>query len=145
MERSRKVKILMSVFFMFFLLGFAIVYLYLNRSTEEVLGVKEDVREEVIEINGVPKIVSLPPMFAVAGELYEYFPKVMDSDTDVNSLTLELVSAPEWLSLGLNNVVSGYVPVDAVGYTVNFVLRVSDGYNSSDQDNYILIVDANEI
>ena len=71
--------------------------------------------------------------------------KVMDSDTDVNSLTLELVSAPEWLSLGLNNVVSGYVPVDAVGYTVNFVLRVSDGYNSSDQDNYILIVDANEI
>ncbi|MBP8979385.1 hypothetical protein KBG23_02815 [Candidatus Dojkabacteria bacterium] len=144
MEESRKMKILISVLFIVFLLGFSTVYLYLDRDSEEILGVKEDVVEEVVEVTAIPKIISVPPMFATVGELYEYFPKVMDNDTDIEYLTLELVSAPEWLTLGLDNVVRGYIPVDAVGETVNFVLRVSDGYNSSSQDNYILIVDKDE-
>ena len=64
-------------------------------------------------MTAVPKIVSVAPVFATPGEFYEYFPKVMDNDTNVEDLELELISAPEWLSLGLDGVVRGYVPVDA--------------------------------
>lgn len=145
MEQSRKTKILMSVFLVLFLLSFSVVYVFLDKKTEgETLGVKEEIVEEIVEPTAIPRILSLAPMTAVGGELYEYFPRVMDNDTDEEELVLDLVEAPEWLNLTSDGVVRGLVPEESIGESFSFVLKVSDGYNSSSQENFVLVVDSNE-
>ena len=89
-------------------------------------------------LGAVLYIVSLAPIRAKIGEEYVYVPSYFDSDTDVNDLTLTLVSAPSWLSLS-NGVIRGVVPEVVVGSTFKFVIEVSDGYNSTSQLSYIVI------
>lgn len=145
MEQSRKTKIWMSVFFVIFLFSFSVVYLFLDKKTGgETLGVKEEEVEEIVEPTAIPKILSLAPMTVVGGEFYEYLPRVMDNDSDEEELVLDLVQAPDWLSLTSDGVVSGFVPMESIGESFSFVLRVSDGYNSSSQENFVLVVDSNE-
>jgi len=143
MEKSRKFKILLSVLFVLFLLSFSSVYLFLNRDTkEEVLGVQNDLGEERKVVNtGIPYILSEAPLVAYTGEFYEYVPRLADLDNDVSELTLELLDAPAWLHV-IDGIVFGVVP-DTPG-TFSFVLKVSDGYNTSESKNYILVENRNE-
>ena len=143
MQKSRKMKIMFSSFLILFLLGFAGVYLLLNREERgNVLGLESDqeLRKESV---GIPYILSAAPLIVNEGELYEYVPRLVDLDTSVDELELELLDAPSWLSI-TNGVVSGVVPVGDTSRTYSFVLRVSDGYNSSSQKNHILVEEKDE-
>lgn len=145
MQDSAKMKIILSSFFVLFILGFVGMYLFLNRKERgNVLGLSSDgksVRD--VESSGIPYILSAAPMVAKEGELYEYVPRVVDLDTALEDLRLELIEAPDWLFLS-NGVVRGVVPKGDTLEPYSFTLRVSDGYNSSSQKSYILVESADE-
>jgi hypothetical protein len=135
MKGSTRFKILFSVFLVILVAGFSFGYIRFFGPE-----VEEDVQEGVLGVGsdtGIPYIISLPPIVAVEGGLYEYYVGVVDTDTDVENLTLEYVSGPEWLELE-DMVLKGVVPIGSSG-TYKIVLRVSDGYNSSTQEEYILV------
>jgi hypothetical protein len=67
---------------------------------------------------------------------------VVDTDTDVENLGLEYVSGPDWLELE-DMILRGIPPQGSSG-TYKIVLRVSDGYNSSTQEEYILVEELQE-
>ena len=142
MEKSRKFKIVLSVLVVVFLFGFATMYMILNASSEEsVLGVQSNQESSSNVSMGIPYILSRAPLTITAGELYEYVPRLVDIDTDVSDLSLELVDAPDWLYLE-DGIVLGVAP--EVPDTFSFVLRVSDGYNSSQEKIYILVEEKDE-
>lgn len=135
MKGSRKVKVLFSVFFVMLIASFTLVYL--NFFSQKV---EDDLEDEVMGVHnltGIPYITSLPPIVAVEGQLYEYYVFAVDRDTESENLYLEYVSGPEWLQLE-DMVLRGVPPVGSSG-TYKIVLRVSDGYNSSMQEEYILV------
>jgi hypothetical protein len=140
MKGSRKVKVLVSVVLVLLIAGFSFGYIkFFPQEVEEegqvgVLGVESD--------TGVPYIISLPPIVAVEGQLYEYYVGVVDTDTDVENLGLEYVSGPDWLELE-DMILRGIPPQGSSG-TYKIVLRVSDGYNSSTQEEYILVEELQE-
>ena len=142
MEKSRKFKIVLSVLVVVFLFGFATMYMILNASSEEsVLGVQSNQESSSNVSMGIPYILSRAPLTITAGELNEYVPRLVDIDTDVSDLSLELVDAPDWLYLE-DGIVLGVAP--EVPDTFSFVLRVSDGYNSSQEKIYILVEEKDE-
>lgn len=143
MEKSRKFKILLSILFVLFLLSFSSVYIFLNQETEEeVLGVQDNLEEESEIVSpGIPYILSEAPLVARIGEFYEYVPRLVDMDNDISELTLELIDAPEWLHI-VDGIVVGLVP-ETPG-TFSFILKVSDGYNTSESKSYILVESKNE-
>ena len=135
MKGSRKIKVLFSVFFVMLIASFTV--LYLNFYNNEV---EEDLENEVMGVHsltGVPYIISLPPIVAIEGQLYEYYVSVVDRDTELENLNLEYVSGPGWLELE-DTVLRGVAPDGSSG-SYKIVLRVSDGYNSSTQEEYILV------
>jgi hypothetical protein len=135
MKGSRKMKVLFSVFFLTLMVGLTLGYLRFYPQE-----VEEDVQEDVLGVSndvGVPYIVSLPPIVATPGELYEYYVRVVDRDSSVQDLQLEYVSGPYWLELD-DMVLRGFVPEGSSG-TYKIVLRLTDGYNSSTQEEYILV------
>lgn len=144
MENARKVKIFLSSLVALFLLSFGIVYVVLNSGEEEnedVLGTMND--ESILggleNTYGTPYIISTPAIEAQEGTLYEYFPVIDDVDTEPGMLSMELVEAPDWLFIK-DMVVTGFVPY-SVNETYEYVVKVSDGVNSSSQKNYILVVE----
>ena len=151
MERSRQVKIVISSLVLLFVFSFGFVYLFLNREKapekeEDVLGStnEESILTGAENTYGAPYIVSVAPLEVVEGEVYEYYPRIEESNSDPNSLVLELVEAPEWLSL-VNMGVVGTVPFNiGDNDTISYTLRVSDGEHSSSQKNYILVNRAGE-
>lgn len=149
MERSRKVKIFTSSLVVLFVLSFGIMYAVLNNKNgdveeEQVLGTtnEESILDGVEDTYGTPYIVSSAPLAVVEGELYEYFLRVEDTDSDYGSLSIELVDGPDWLVAG-DMLVSGVAPYES-GQTFQYTVRVSDGTNSSSQKNYILVTKAGE-
>jgi hypothetical protein len=137
MKGSRKIKVLFSVFFL--LLIVALTFGYLRFFPQEG---QKDLQEDILGVysdTGVPYIISLPPITAIQGEVYEYYVGVVDRDTDTEDLSLEYVVGPEWLELE-DMVLRGLVPEGSSG-SYKIVLRVSDGYNSSTQEEYILVED----
>lgn len=115
-----------------------------NHQESGVLGVKDSTveKENVVGFNtGVPYVISKAPTTVFVGELYEYVPRLADMDTDTSQLSLELVESPDWLHVS-DGVVSGVVP--SVVDTYSFVLKVSDGYNSSQEKSYILVQERDE-
>ena len=118
----------------------------LKNSTEKrILGVQDSQFEEEEEEknvgDGIPYVVSQAPISVYVGDIYEYVPRLVDIDTDVSDLSLELIDAPDWLYLD-NGVVMGVAP--EVVNTYSFVLKVSDGYNSFQQKSYILVQERDE-
>lgn len=147
MERSRKAKIVISSLVVLFVLSFGIVYAVLNNKgteEEEVLGTtnEESILVGVENTYGTPYIVSKPPVEFEEGEMYEYYPRIEDADSDYDSLSMELVNAPDWLYIDGMSVL-GSVPY-GVGETYEYTLRVSDGVNTSSQKNYILVIERSE-
>lgn len=140
MLRSRKVKLILSSLFVFILLFPPIIYVVVRERAESVKGLSNSVISEPLVESRVPYIYSLAPLSAVAGKEYVYIPKFADSDSSVSDLKLTLVESPSWLHLK-NGIVSGIAPVNSVSKTYKFVIRISDGYNSSDQENYIVVLE----
>lgn len=136
MKRSTRVKIFLSLTVVI-LIGLVSGYymLFHNFEDEEVvLGIQQP--EEEIDLTKVPYIDSLPPVVGYEGILYEYLIKPM-SYSDSLELSLDYLEGPSWLSLN-NSVLKGVPPVGSSG-SYRIVLRVSDEYNSSIQEEYILI------
>lgn len=146
MKRGRRVKIIISSLVVLFFLSFGIVYAVLNQRKEEedVLGATNDesILEGVESIFGIPYIVSTPPIEVKEGEVYEYYPRIEDADSEINTLSIELVDGPGWLFVR-DMMVTGEVPYGIEG-TYEYTIRVSDGTNSSSQKNYILVTKTSE-
>jgi len=123
--------------FLFFVFSVAcavsIYVVYYEEDTEDVSGNVLGVRNPT----GVPYIINLPPLVVREGEMYEYMVRALDSDTEMEDLKLEYVEGPEWLELE-GFVLKGVAPSGSSG-TYKIVLRVSDGYNSSTKEDYILV------
>ena len=146
MEKSRKFKIFLSSLVVLFIFSFGVIYMVLKNSTEKrILGVQDSQFEEEEEEknvgDGIPYVVSQAPVSVYVGDIYEYVPRLVDIDTDISDLSLELIDAPDWLYLD-NGVVMGVAP--EVVNTYSFVLKVSDGYNSFQQKSYILVQERDE-
>lgn len=141
MQGSSKFKISLSVFFVILVASLTFVYVKFYQKEEPT----EEIPEEVLGVNtntGVPYIISLAPIIAQVGELYEYSITAVDSDTKPEDLVAEYIEGPGWLELE-DMVLSGLVPQESEG-TYKIVLKVSDGYNSSIQETYILVEEENE-
>lgn len=141
MKRSRKVKIFLS-FLLVILIGFVSGYYiyFVNGDEDAVLGIQESQEEaddyDLMDFSKVPYIDSKPPMVGYEGVLYEYLIRPVGYSEDID-LSLDFVDGPSWLSLD-NFVLSGIPPVGSAG-SHRIVLRVSDGYNSSVQEEYIFV------
>jgi len=133
MDASRKVKIVINVFFVLILGTVGIILTEKNKDTgkevEDVLGRSN--------ISTVPYIVNSPSTVGVVGKEYVYVVDCSDSDTPDEDLVVTLVDAPNWLFVdGLK--IYGVPPVGSAGQ-FKLKIRVSDGVNSSVKESYILI------
>lgn len=128
------------LFFVFFVaLAVSIYVVYFQEGTEE------DISENVLGVRnptGVPYIINLPPLVIREGEVYEYRVRVLDSDTEMEDLELVYAEGPEWLALE-GFVLKGVAPNGSKG-TYKIVLTVSDGYNTSTKEDYILVEESLE-
>lgn len=135
MKRSRKVKIFLSSVVVI-VIGLVSGY-YMNFSTsneETVLGIQES--QELVDLTKIPYIDTLPPIVGYEGVLYEYLVRPVSYDDEL-VVSLEYIEGPSWLSLN-NFVLRGTPPFGSSG-SYKIVLKVTDGYNSSIQEEYILI------
>ncbi len=143
MQKSREIKIVLSSLVVLFMLSFASVYMFLNRPKEQaILGVQDSIVEENVDAKseGIPYILSQAPILIAVGDMYQYIPRLVDLDNEESELVLELVDSPDWLYVK-DDIVQG---VPDVAGTVSFTLRVSDGYNSSQEKSYIIVEERNE-
>jgi len=140
MRRSRLLKLFVFLFFVFSIASAVSVYVVHYQESME-----EDISENVLGVRsptGVPYIINLPPLVVREGEVYEYRVRVLDSDTEIENLELEYVEGPKWLDLE-GFVLKGVAPSGSKG-TYKIVLKVSDGYNSSTKEDYILVEESLE-
>ncbi len=140
MLKSRKVKLILSSILVFIFVFLSIVYVIVRKNGQNIKGLSDSKVEISLDEDRVPYIYSLAPVGVVAGEEYVYVPRFGDSDNQLSELRLSLIEAPSWLFLE-NGVVTGFAPVDSGSKTYKFVIRISDGYNSSDQENYIVVLE----
>jgi hypothetical protein len=138
MEESRRLKIITSVLFVIVLgITAGILTIFSNKEketyqTNNVLG--------ITSVESAPYITSVSPVNAYVGEKYIYNVRFSDKDTSSENIYMVLVGgSPDWLSL-TGSTVSGTPPVGSEG-SYKFSIRISDGANSSVQDNYILVQD----
>jgi hypothetical protein len=140
MRRSKLLKFLLFLFFVFSVASVVSLYVVRSQGAPE-----EDISENVLgarKPTGVPYIINLPPLVVREGEVYEYRVRVLDSDTENENIDLEYVEGPEWLELE-GFVLKGVAPSGSRG-TYKIVLTVSDGYNTSTKEDYILVEESLE-
>lgn len=135
MNEGRKFKIIFSLIFVILITVFALVNTFLKK--EDFSNTQNYEVKGQTDTSGFPYIITLPPVVGYEGILYEYYVKSVDSNTDVEDLFVEYLDGPSWLSME-ENVLRGVPPLGSSG-SYKIVLRVSDGYNTSSQENYILI------
>lgn len=140
MEGSQKVKIGFSIGLVLVLVTVGIVFSIIN--TNKAKQIENEVVMGQSDISEVPYITSLPPVVGYIGDEYVYDVKYSDSDSKVEDISVVLENAPSWLSVeGLH--IYGIPPVGSVGqYKLN--VKISDGTNSSIQQNYILVQENEE-
>lgn len=135
MEGSRKIKITVSFILVFILVTVGIVFSIINNNKAK--QEKNDVVMGQSDISGVPYITSIPPLVGYIGTEYVYDIKYSDSDSQASSITATLENAPVWLNIeGLH--IYGIPPMGSMGQ-YKFNVKISDGVNSSIQENYILV------
>ncbi|AWB67163.1 hypothetical protein C2869_12270 [Saccharobesus litoralis] len=89
-------------------------------------------------VNDQPSFTSqLTNLIYTQGESLSYAVSAFDAD---NQVAISLTSAPSWLSLSSNNVLSGTVPFDEAG-NVDVTLTVSDGEFNVTQDLNLTIIE----
>jgi hypothetical protein len=117
-----------------------IVFSVINKNEDKQK--KNEVVMGQSDISGVPYITSLPPVVGYIGIEYVYDVKYSDSDSKGEDIRVTFENAPEWLSIeGLH--IHGIPSVGSNGQQ-KFNVKISDGKNSSVQENYILIQDNEE-
>jgi hypothetical protein len=137
MEGSRKIKIIVSFVLVLILVTVGVVFSVINNNKAK--QVKDNEVMGKSDISGVPYITSLPPVVGYVGIEYIYDVKYSDSDSKVEDIKVSLENAPTWLSVeGLH--IFGIPSVGNVGQ-YKFNVKISDGKNSSIQENYILVQD----
>lgn len=140
MEGSRKIKIIVSFVLVLILVTVGIVFSVINN--KKAKQEKNDVVMGQSDISGVPYITSIPPLVGYIGTEYVYDIRYSDSDSKSEDIRVSLDNAPIWLSVeGLH--IFGIPPVGSVGQ-YKFNVKISDGVNSSIQENYILVQDNQE-
>ena len=137
MEGSRKLKIGFSIGLVFILVTVGIVFSIINNNNAK--QEENDVVMGQTDLSKVPYITSLPPAIGYVGLQYTYDIKYSDSDSDSKDIVISLEEAPKWLSIQDRHIY-GIPPVGSSGQ-YKFNVRISDGTNSSVQENYILIQD----
>lgn len=140
MEGSRKIKITVSFVLVLILVTVGIVFSVIN--SNKAKQEKNDVVMGQSDISGVPYITSLPPVVGYIGIEYVYDVKYSDSDSKVEDIKVKLENAPVWLNIEGQHI-SGIPPVGSNGQQ-KFNVKISDGTNSSVQENYILVQDNEE-
>ncbi len=139
MEGSRKIKIIVSFVLVLILVTVGIVFSVINNKAKQG---KNDVVMGQSDISGVPYITSVPPLVGYIGTEYVYDVKYSDSDSKGEDVKVSLENAPAWLSVeGLH--IFGTPPDGSVGQ-YKFNVKISDGVNSSIQENYILVQEKQE-
>lgn len=135
MEGSRKIKIIVSFVLVLILVTVGIVFSVINNNKTK--NEKNDVVMGQSDISGVPYITSVPPLVGYIGTEYVYDVKYSDSDSKAEEVSVTLENAPSWLSVEDLHIF-GIPPVGSVGQ-YKFNVKISDGVNSSIQENYILV------
>lgn len=144
MENHRKLRVLLIMFFIFSIAILSTAYIYLSPNERVKIIEEEDNSENVLgqEVaEGIPYIVSLPPIVGYEGQEYEYLVRVVTMYEE-RALSLEYIEGPEWLRVE-DMTLKGIPPYGSSG-SYKIGLRVSDGYNSSVQEEYI-VIEGNEI
>jgi hypothetical protein len=98
-----------------------------------VLGVNSE------DFRNAPYITSVAPSSVTVGEFLKYEVRVSDLDSNDEEISISLEEGPDWMYIQ-NDTVQG--SPSELG-TYRYVVKVSDGVNSTSQINYIL-VEANE-
>lgn len=90
-----------------------------------------------MDITQIPYITSVAPLSVYVGEEYVYNIKYSDNDSNLDQIKVSLTEAPAWLHIdGFR--VYGTPDVMDEGQA-KFILKISDGTNSSVQQNYVLV------
>ena len=135
MEGSRKLKIGFSIGLVFILVTVGIVFSIINNNNAK--QEENDVVTGQTDLSKVPYITSLPPAIGYVGLQYTYDIKYSDSDSKIEDIVVTSESIPQWMDIeGLR--IYGIPPVGSNGQ-YKFNVRISDGVNSTVQENYILI------
>lgn len=101
-----------------------------NRNQEqEVLGVNSE------NFRNAPYITSVAPSAITVGEFLQYEVRVSDLDSNDEEIRISLEEGPDWMYIQ-NDTVQG--SPSELG-TYRYVIKVSDGVNSTSQINYILV------
>lgn len=108
-------------------------FAFLNKQSKvndnDVLGIQD------VDYKYVPYIISVAPAYISVGENFEYNIVVSDLDSDKNDLQYFLTDKPDWMYIDSDRVYG--IPFEAGTY--KYVIKVSDGVNSTTQINYILV------
>ena len=108
---------------------------FLNRQnqveSDDVLGVQE------VDYKYAPYIISVAPMYVYVEDSFEYNIVVSDLDSNKDDLEYYLIDELDWMYIEGNKVYG--IPFEAGTY--KYVVKVSDGVNSTSQINYILVED----
>lgn len=92
--------------------------------------------------NNRPTISGSPASAVTAGQTYSFTPQANDSDGD--SLSFNIVNAPEWATFNTaNGRLNGAPQLSDVGAHPNILISVSDGTDSASLSSFTIIVSSN--
>lgn len=116
-----------------------------NRQTfDSRTEASEQVEQGRDEISGTPRVVSVAPTVVYAGQEFNFFLKIVDSDTDLSDIEVELIEAPGWVLFDKEALKIHGTPVLGVSDTERVELKIDDGLNSITYKFYLLVVESDE-
>ena len=106
---------------------------------------KTDIKSEVMSVtdySNYPAVVNIAPTNAYVDKTYSYTLKIVDQDTDMENIQVNLFEGPKWL------LVNGFevygIPLGSDIGTSKITLRVSDGSHVVYEQFYILVQQTDE-
>jgi hypothetical protein len=111
------------------IVNFAFLNKQERKESDEVLGVQEE------NYKYAPYIISVAPIYVYVNDNFEYNIVVSDLDSKKENLEYSLIDHPDWMYMEGSRIYG--VPQESGTY--KYVVRVSDGVNSTSQVNYILV------
>jgi len=131
-----KPRISKTIFFISFLLVISIAVGVVILKEDKSVDPRSSA-EEQDNIEGIPNIITVPPQSIQIGEEYFYNVKVVDADSDLVELDLELIEGPDWL-VKEGFILSGTPEEEELGQH-KVVIRVSDEETYEEQAFYIVV------
>ncbi len=103
---------------------------------------EQGLRLRVADANDAPEIVSEPVNYVLQNDVYVYAIKAEDSEGD--EVTFSFEGLPEWLTFNsATHLLTGVAGNDWVG-EYSFIIRVSDGQKSSEQQVLLSVINEND-